>query len=52
MVNHAKVAVQDKIFSVGGCCTGDDYKLKRSMDVHVLNTSIITSYTSRYRVID
>lgn len=39
-VNHAAVAVHDKIFSFGGYCTGDDYKLKRPMDVHVLNTGM------------
>lgn len=37
-VNHAAVAVNEKIFSFGGYCTGEDYKLKRPMDVHVLNT--------------
>lgn len=37
-VNHAAVAVGDKIYSFGGYCTGDDYKRKRPMDVHVLQT--------------
>merc|ERR1712071_466365 len=37
-VNHAAVAVRDKIYSFGGYCTGDDYRSKRPMDVHVLNT--------------
>ena len=32
--------MHEKIFSFGGYCTGDDYKLKRPMDVHVLNTGI------------
>lgn len=37
-VNHAAVSVADKIYSFGGYCTGDDYRNKRPMDVHVLNT--------------
>jgi len=37
-VNHAAVAVRGKIYSFGGYCTGDDYRIKRPMDVHVLNT--------------
>lgn len=40
-MNHAAVSVNDKIFSFGGYCTGDDYKQKRPMDVHVLNTGIV-----------
>lgn len=36
-VNHAAVAVNNKIFSFGGYCTGDDYKVVRPMDIHVLN---------------
>lgn len=37
-VNHAAVPVHEKIYSFGGYCTGDDYKRKRPIDVHVLNT--------------
>ncbi|XP_021921370.1 kelch domain-containing protein 3 isoform X2 [Zootermopsis nevadensis] len=38
-VNHAAVVVEDKIFSFGGYCTGDNYRERRPMDIHVLNTS-------------
>lgn len=38
-VNHAAVVVEDKIYSFGGYCTGDNYSKRRPMDVHVLNTS-------------
>ncbi|XP_041352699.1 kelch domain-containing protein 3-like [Gigantopelta aegis] len=37
-VNHAAVAIGDKIFSFGGYCTGEDYKTTRPMDVYVLDT--------------
>lgn len=37
-VNHAAVVVGDKIYSFGGYCTGENYCVKRPMDVHVLNT--------------
>ena len=37
-VNHAAVAVGDKIYTFGGYCTGEDYQTTRPMDVHVLNT--------------
>jgi N-acetylneuraminic acid mutarotase len=37
-VNHAAVLVGDKIYSFGGYCTGDSYRRRRPMDVHVLNT--------------
>ena len=37
-VNHAAVVVEDKIYSFGGYCTGDSYRRRRPMDVHVLNT--------------
>ena len=43
-MNHAAVAVGDKIYSFGGYCTGDDYKKKRPMDVHVLQTGIIMQF--------
>ncbi|XP_069675101.1 kelch domain-containing protein 3 isoform X2 [Periplaneta americana] len=38
-VNHAAVVVGDKIYSFGGYCTGENYRKRRPMDVHVLNTS-------------
>jgi N-acetylneuraminic acid mutarotase len=38
-VNHAAVVVEDKIYSFGGYCTGDNYRRRRPMDVHGLNTS-------------
>lgn len=37
-VNHAAVAVGDKIYSFGGYCTGEDYKIQRPMDVHILDS--------------
>ncbi len=47
-MNHAAVAVGDKIYSFGGYCTGDDYKRKRPMDVHVLQTGIIMLFLNFY----
>ena len=38
-VNHAAVRVGENIYSFGGYCTGDDYRLNESIDVHVLNTN-------------
>jgi len=40
-VNHAAVAVDDRIFSFGGYCTGDNYKDEKPIDVFVLNTSTL-----------
>jgi len=37
-VNHAAVAIGDKIYSFGGYCTGEDYENTRPIDVHVLDT--------------
>lgn len=37
-VNHAAVAIGDRIFSFGGYCTGDNYRDRRPIDVFVLNT--------------
>ena len=39
-VNHAAVSVEDRIYSFGGYCTGEDYDTTRPMDVHVLHTGI------------
>ncbi|XP_077995275.1 kelch domain-containing protein 3-like [Glandiceps talaboti] len=36
-VNHAAVALGDKIFTFGGYCTGDDYETLRPIDVHVFD---------------
>lgn len=36
-VNHASVSIGDYIYSFGGYCSGEDYRLSRPMDVHVLN---------------
>jgi len=36
-VNHAAVAIGDKIYSFGGYCTGEDYETTRPIDVHVLD---------------
>jgi len=38
-VNHAAVAIGERIFSFGGYCTGDNYRDERPIDVFVLNTS-------------
>lgn len=38
-VNHAAVAVGDKIYSFGGYCTNDNSVEGRPMDVHILNTN-------------
>lgn len=38
-VNHAAVAVGEKIYSFGGYCTGENYHNKQPMDIHVLNTT-------------
>lgn len=38
-VNHAAVAVGDKIYSFGGYCTNDNSAEGRPMDVHILNTN-------------
>ena len=40
-VNHAAVSVNDKIFSFGGYCTGDNYKDTRPIDIFVLNTGSV-----------
>uniref|UniRef100_T1J5X1 Kelch domain-containing protein 3 n=1 Tax=Strigamia maritima TaxID=126957 RepID=T1J5X1_STRMM len=37
-VNHAAVAIGDRIYSFGGYCTGESYRESIPMDVHVLNT--------------
>ncbi|ESO85378.1 hypothetical protein LOTGIDRAFT_205828 [Lottia gigantea] len=37
-VNHAAVAIGDRIYSFGGYCTGEDYDVTRPMDVHILDT--------------
>ena len=37
-VNHAAVAIGDKIYSFGGYCTGEDYETTRPIDVHVFDT--------------
>ena len=38
-VNHAAVAVGERIFSFGGYCTGDNYRDERAIDVFMLNTT-------------
>lgn len=37
-VNHAAVAINGKVYSFGGYCTGDRYDVREPIDVHVLNT--------------
>lgn len=38
-VNHAAVAIGERVFSFGGYCTGDNYRDERPIDVFVLNTA-------------
>lgn len=40
-MNHAAVAVGDRIFCFGGYCTGDNYRDERPIDVFVLNTTTL-----------
>ncbi|XP_055836798.1 kelch domain-containing protein 3 [Episyrphus balteatus] len=40
-VNHAAVSVGEFIYSFGGYCTGGDYKIYESIDVHILNTNTL-----------
>ncbi|XP_063426768.1 kelch domain-containing protein 3-like [Mytilus trossulus] len=37
-VNHAAVAISDRIYSFGGYCTGENYETTTPMDVHLLDT--------------
>ncbi|XP_054263480.1 kelch domain-containing protein 3 [Macrosteles quadrilineatus] len=37
-VNHAAVIIGDKVYSFGGYCSGENYRLQRPIDVHILNT--------------
>lgn len=37
-VNHAAVAINDKIWSFGGYCSGEDYETRLPIDVHVFDT--------------
>ncbi|XP_074644849.1 kelch domain-containing protein 3-like [Tubulanus polymorphus] len=37
-VNHAAVAIEEKIYSFGGYCTGEDYEKTRPMDIHILDS--------------
>lgn len=39
-VNHAAVAIGDKIYSFGGFETGENYEIHRPIDVHVLNSGM------------
>lgn len=36
-VNHAAVAIDDKIFCFGGYCSGEDYEESRAMEVYILD---------------
>uniref|UniRef100_A0A8D8S3I2 Kelch domain-containing protein 3 n=1 Tax=Cacopsylla melanoneura TaxID=428564 RepID=A0A8D8S3I2_9HEMI len=40
-VNHAAVLNDNKIFTFGGYCSGEDYVKRRPMDVYVLNTDTL-----------
>jgi len=37
-VNHAAVGIGDYIYSFGGYCTSEDYRVNEAIDVHVFNT--------------
>lgn len=37
-VNHAAVVIGDKIYSFGGYCSGENYDIRKPMDVHILDT--------------
>lgn len=37
-VNHASVAIGDKIFSFGGYCSGSGYAAKDDIDIFMLDT--------------
>lgn len=37
-VNHAAVSIDNKIYTFGGYCTGEDLREYSSIDVHILNT--------------
>uniref|UniRef100_A0A914WP69 Kelch domain-containing protein 3 n=1 Tax=Plectus sambesii TaxID=2011161 RepID=A0A914WP69_9BILA len=43
-VNHAAVAIGDKVYSFGGYCCGENYDTRQPIDVHVLD-----SVTYRWR---
>lgn len=38
-VNHAAVAIGNFIYSFGGYCSSDEYRLATAIDVHILNTN-------------
>lgn len=44
-VNHAAVTVNDTIYSFGGYCTGENYRSRRPIDVHALNTTTYRWFT-------
>ena len=48
-VNHAAVAVGNRVYSFGGYCTGEDYVTTRPMDIHVLNAGMLINnpYTAK-----
>uniref|UniRef100_A0A158PKZ1 Kelch domain-containing protein 10 n=1 Tax=Angiostrongylus costaricensis TaxID=334426 RepID=A0A158PKZ1_ANGCS len=43
-VNHAAVAIGDRIFSFGGYCSGETVDPDQSIDIHMLDTSEFLSY--------
>ncbi|XP_055352863.1 kelch domain-containing protein 3-like [Paramacrobiotus metropolitanus] len=40
-VNHAAVAIDDKIYSFGGYCSGEDFESNRPMEIYVLQTATL-----------
>lgn len=43
-VNHTAVAIGDYIYSFGGYCSNEDYRLLNTIDVHILNTQNLRWY--------
>ena len=37
-VNHAAVCVGDYIYSFGGYCTGENFEIRRDIDIHRFDT--------------
>lgn len=52
-VNHAAVAIGERIYSFGGYCTGEDYETRLPIDVHVLDTSKLKQfvYVTKFTVV-
>jgi len=40
-VNHASVSIGEYIYSFGGYCSFENYRVSRPIDIHVLNTNTL-----------